>query len=139
MTDGRIKGAAFEREIVNKLKEFCDQHNANIHISRNFEQRYKPGECDINFLNYAIECKRYANGFNYKPAWWEQVCEAAGDTRIPTLIFKYNRLPIQVALPFWAILKNETKNNNKVFVVSWENFIDIIKENTIFQAYVNEH
>jgi hypothetical protein len=41
MVNSRNKGAAFERKIVNLLKEFSEEHNANIHITRNFEQLYK--------------------------------------------------------------------------------------------------
>lgn len=137
MPNSRNKGAGFEREIVNLLKTVCADNNANIHISRNFEQLYKKYECDINFLNYAIECKRYANGFGYQSGWWDQVCEAAGEKRIPVLIYKYDRRKIEVALPFYAILKDKERDNNKLFVCGWEEFVDIIKNNNIFQAYVN--
>ena len=137
MVNSRTKGAAFERKIVSLLKALSDEHKADIHISRNFEQLYKKGECDINFLNYAIECKCYAEGKGYKSGWWEQVCTAAGDTRIPVLVYKYNRSAIEVAMPFWAIIKDEPKDNNKIFTCKWEDFVDIIKKNTIFQAYVN--
>jgi len=137
MVNSRNKGAAFERKIVNLLKEFSEEHNADIHITRNFEQMYKKGECDINFLNYAIECKCYAEGKGYKSGWWEQVCISAGESRIPVLVYKYNRSPIEVAMPFWSILKDEPKDNNKIFTCKWDDFIDIIKKNKIFNAYVN--
>lgn len=136
MVNSRAKGAAFERDIVNLLKNFCNTHKANIHISRNFEQLYKKNQCDINFLNYAIECKRYAKGKTYKKGWWDQVCIAAGKTRIPVLVFKYDRADINVALPFYAFMENEPTDNNKVYTCPWEEFTDIIKQNKIFQAYV---
>ena len=127
MVNSRAKGAAFERDIVNLLKNFCNTHKANIHISRNFEQLYKKDQCDINFLNYAIECKRYAKGKTYKKGWWDQVCIAAGKTRIPVLVFKYDRADINVALPFYAFMENEPIDNNKVFTCPWEEFTNIIK------------
>lgn len=136
MVNPRAKGIGFERKIVNLLKDFCTENNAHVHISRNFEQLYKQNECDINFLNYAIECKCYAQGEGYKKGWWDQVVRAAGSTRIPVLVFKYNRKPIQVALPFYAILKDEEVDNSKLFVCEWEDFLDIVKKNKIFQAYV---
>ena len=40
-------------------------------------------------------------------------------------------------MPFWAILKDEPKDNAKIFTCGWDDFIDIIKRNNIFLAYVN--
>lgn len=136
MVNSRNKGAAFERDIVKALKLFCSNYDAQIHISRNFEQQFKEGQADINFLNYAIECKRYGEGKGLQASWWNQVCNAAGEDRIPVLVFKYNRADIQVALPLWAILEDEPKDNEKIFICKWPEFIHIIKRNKIFQAYV---
>ena len=136
MINSKAKGSAFERKIVNLLKEFVKNNNANVHISRNFEQNFKQGQCDINFLNYAIECKFYKEGDMYKKEWWKQVCDSA-EERIPVLVFKFNRRPIRVVLPFWAIMPNIEKNNEKVLICLWEHFLDIVKENKILKAYAN--
>jgi len=92
LTNGRRKGANFEREISNMIMDALGIED----VKRDIEQ-YRAGlHGDIIGVDgWCIECKRYASGITYKADWWEQVllaAEACGDQ--PVLIWKYDRQPI---------------------------------------------
>lgn len=103
MTNGRAKGAAFEREISQKIFE-----QLGIKVQRDLDQYRMKGRGDLIGLDgWCIECKRYANtkaNDLHKDAWWGQTCAAAsltGDQ--PVLIFKYDRQPIRCVVYLSAI------------------------------------
>lgn len=96
MTNGRQKGAAFEREVAKLVHE-----QLGISLKRDLEQ-YRSGDRGdlIGLEGWTIECKRYSSdrgvGGNYKPEWWGQVCSAAAAAGTePVLIYKYDRQPIK--------------------------------------------
>ena len=95
MADSRIKGAAFERDIVRRINAFADQHTLGFECKRNLDQYQTADLCDIQIPRHSIECKAYKSGWWYAPAWWEQVCLACGDNT-PVLIYKFNNKAIRV-------------------------------------------
>ena len=97
----RNKGAAFERAVAAELRDLT-----GVRFERNLEQ------CRADVLGdlvpddaawpFAIECKRHAAGVSCLTAWKVQATAAAGD-RIPAVVFKFDRQPIRVAVPLYAI------------------------------------
>lgn len=105
MTNGRNKGAAFEREIASLIRE-----NLGIEVKRDLEQYRAADHGDLLGLPFTIECKRYAmaNGGVHHPSWFEQVVkahEANPASMAPVLIYKYDRAAIRVAVPLSFINK----------------------------------
>jgi len=89
----RRKGAAFEREIANLIKD-----HLGLDAKRNLMQTAEGGHDLLGVSGWAIECKRYAS---IKPAdvrkFWEQtVMQAHYVEALPCLITKADRQPIQV-------------------------------------------
>lgn len=89
----RRKGAAFEREVANLIKD-----HLGFDAKRNLMQTAEGGHDLLGVHGWAIECKRYAS---IKPAdlkkFWEQtVSQAIGVSAWPCLITKQDRQPIQV-------------------------------------------
>ena len=105
MTNGRNKGAAFEREIASLIRE-----NLGIEVKRDLEQYRAADHGDLLGLPFTIECKRYAmaNGGVHHHSWWEQVVkahEANPASLAPVLIYKYDRAAIRVVVPLSFINK----------------------------------
>ena len=102
--NSRNKGASYERKVVGILNEFFLQNNFDVTCKRNLDQYQTKNLSDINIPFHSIECKHYKEGNWLKPEWWRQVCESAdNEGTIPILIFKFNRIPTRVAIPFHAI------------------------------------
>ena len=78
----RAKGATFEREVVNALKE-CGWPAA-----RNLDQ-WRDGGGDINLGPYMIECKRRASIAVYD--WLDQCTKAAQAGQIPVVVARGDR------------------------------------------------
>ena len=99
MTNGRQKGAAFEREVAKLIDE-----QLGVVVKRDLEQYRSSDRGDLIGLDgWVIECKRYSAdrgaGGNYRPEWWQQVCSAAASSGCqPVLIYKYDRQPIKCVL-----------------------------------------
>ena len=129
MTDSRKKGAAFERQIVNRLNDFFASHNLDITCKRNLDQYQSANLCDIEIPGHAIECKAYKSGWTYQTAWWNQVCGAAKDLT-PILIWKFNNKTIRCTVPLYAINPTFEKKNHKVAVLTFEEWLDILFLNT---------
>jgi len=101
---GRMKGAAFEREVASLLFD-----ELGIKFKREIEQ-YRQSDlgdlvpCDGTFP-FTIECKRYADGYLAKDAWWDQACAAAHAANlIPSLIYRFDRRPIVCRVPIAAFI-----------------------------------
>ena len=102
--NSRTKGASYERKVVGILNEFFLQNNFDVTCKRNLDQYQTKNLSDINIPFHSIECKHYKEGNWLKPEWWRQVCESAkNEGTIPILIFKFNRIPTRVAIPFYAL------------------------------------
>jgi len=97
MTNGRQKGAAFEREVIALIRD----HLGFDDVKRDLEQYRQKDRGDIMGVpGWVIECKRYANtrgsSGGYRPEWWEQAVAAANAVcSEPVLIYKYDRQPIR--------------------------------------------
>jgi hypothetical protein len=77
---------------------------------------------------HAVECKFYKEGTGLKSAWWNQVCESA-QGRIPVLIFKFNRRPIQVCIPLHAINTEWEEDNKKIAFMPMDEWLEILRRN----------
>jgi hypothetical protein len=121
MVNSRNKGAQFERDVAKILNEFFEAEGIDYQTKRNLDQYQGAGQCDLNMPYHAVECKFYKEGTGLKSAWWNQVCESA-QGRIPVLIFKFNRRPIQVCIPLHAINTEWEEDNKKIaYLCLWMN------------------
>jgi hypothetical protein len=104
MVNGRNKGASFERETANALRD-----ELGINFKRNLEQYRTAGHADLipddPAFPFTLELKRYASGpIGGAPAWWDQAVGAADlDGKMPCLIYKYDRKPMRCVIPLAAL------------------------------------
>jgi len=128
MVNSRNKGAAFERKIVLALNIKLKELGFKDRVKRNLSQYQTKGEADIYLRNLAIECKCYAGDpINFaKGSWWDQVCQAAGESHTPVLVYKYNTGRIKYVIPAHAICADEKmpKNNNTVMFGDFDDFLE---------------
>ena len=106
-TNGRNKGAAFERDIAKMLHD-----ELGISFKRDLEQYREGGHGDLipsdPEFPFTLELKRYADGpIGGQKAWWSQTCVAARrEDKYPALIYRYDRQPIRCVVPMaphhWA-------------------------------------
>ena len=95
----RSKGATFERAVC---KIIFDE--LGVEVRRNLSQYQERDLGDIMLDPFMIEAKRYASGNWFQKPWWEQAKTAAAkQNMIPVLIWKYDRQPIRVTLPMYAV------------------------------------
>jgi Holliday junction resolvase len=115
----RNKGANFERSVIAELREIMGDMVIPRDLRRNLSQYQEVDLCDIELEPFAIECKRYAKGNWYQKDWLEQCNRAAAKINlIPVLIWKYDRLPIRVTMPIYAV-NSEWAVNGQVDQYSW--------------------
>ena len=106
MVNGRNKGASFEREVANMLRDEL----GGISFKRNLEQYRTAGGADLIAddpdFPFTLELKRYKDGpIGGSPAWWDQVEGAADlDGKIPCLIYKYDRKPLRCVIPLSSVM-----------------------------------
>ena len=128
MVNSRNKGAAFERKIVLALNIKLKELGFKDRVKRNLSQYQTKGEADIYLRNLAIECKCYAGDpINFaKGSWWDQVCQAAGESHTPVLVYKYNTGRIKYVIPAHAICADEKmpQNNNTVMFGDFDDFLE---------------
>jgi len=135
--NSRNKGAAFEREVAKILNGFFQSNHIEFTTKRNLDQYQAKDQCDLNMPFHAVECKFYKEGEWYQQGWWNQVCESAGDSLIPVLVFKYNRRPIRVCVPLHAINTELPANNDITAVMPIESWLDVLQNN--WTKYENLH
>lgn len=92
----RTKGATFEREVVNQLKE------VGLDASRNLAQT-REGGADIHLGKYRLECKRRASIAVYD--WLDQCTAACTDGQTPVVIARGDRREAVVIMRFTDWLK----------------------------------
>ena len=78
----RTKGASFERDIVNVLKEHGYEAGRNLTQTRD-------GGGDIDLPRWLLECKRYAKIAVY--VWLKQAIKAARLGQIPVVIARADK------------------------------------------------
>jgi Holliday junction resolvase len=99
----RTKGASFERAIAAELEALT-----GVRFLRNLEQVRTAAHGDLIADDagwpFSIECKRMATGVSCLTAWKQQSEEAARLAgKLPAVVFKFDRQPVRVAVPFSAI------------------------------------
>ena len=95
MINSKNKGSAFEREVVNKIREAgLDKYaRRSIMSGAAFEL------ADLKTsLPYAIECKSLAKMAIYR--LWDQACRQATASKLPLLVTKANHKPILAVIDF---------------------------------------
>jgi len=128
--NSRTKGATYERQVVGILNKFFLKNNFDISCKRNLDQYQTKNLPDISIPFHSIECKHYKEGNWLKADWWRQVCESADlDNTIPVLIFKFNRVPTRVAIPFYAINTEWDIDNQKMAIMSMDDWLEILLKN----------
>lgn len=129
MTNGRQKGAAFERECISLIRENLGFEDAR----RDLEQYRQKDRGDIlGVPGWTIECKRYSAdrgaGGNYKPEWWAQACDAALAAGCePVLIYKYDRQPIKCVV-FLSSINSDYAGKDNTAVVSFSTWCMLVRE-----------
>ena len=126
MVNGRNKGASFEREIAKMLFD-----ELGIGFKRDLEQ-YRAGDHgdlipDDDAFPFVLELKRYADGpIGGQPVWWNQVVKAAArESKLPCLIYKYDRKPIRCVIPLDALMQHKTDH---VVEMDFEAFCYVTRE-----------
>ena len=100
MTNGRAKGANFERTVAKMILE-----ELGFECRRNLEQYREADHGDLNGVpGWCIECKRHRSGATFERAWWEQ-CETAANAHgeQPVLIYKYDHRPVRCVIRLSSI------------------------------------
>ena len=126
MTDSRKKGAVFERQFVNYIKDHLGESLPEL-PKRNLSQYQVKGEADIVIPGWSIECKAYASGATYKEAWWEQACDSSGD-RFPVLIYKFNNRPIRCVIQLMAVCRSFSYDPQLVAEMSLSTWVQVVRE-----------
>ena len=126
MTNGRQKGANFERELARMIYD-----ELGIEVKRDLEQYRASDHGDLIGLDgWTIEAKRYAKnpGGNYKPEWWHQVTSAANaDGTQPVLIYRYDRQPVKCVVRLSSINSDYAGKDNTA-TVSFQTWCMIVRE-----------
>ena len=126
MVNGRNKGASFEREVANMLRD-----ELGIGFKRNLEQYRTAGHADLipddPAFPFTLELKRYKDGpIGGAPAWWDQASGAADlDGKMPCLIYKYDRKPMRCVIPLAALTECD---HDYTVEVDFETFCFIARE-----------
>lgn len=124
MTNGRAKGAQFERTIARMCHE-----TMGFTVKRDLEQ-YRAGDRGdlIGVPGWVIECKRYASGSSFRDEWWAQVIKAADAAMCePVLIYKFDRQPIRCVV-FLSAINPDYWGKEDVATVSFETWCMIVGE-----------
>jgi len=132
MTNGRVKGANFERELARMIKD-----HLGVDTKRDLEQYRASDHGDLIGLDgWTIEAKRYAHnaGGNYKPEWWAQVTSAsnANGTQ-PVLVFKYDRQPIKCVVRLSSINADFAGKDNTA-TISFDTWCMLVREDWADEA-----
>ena len=122
----RDKGAAFERWLVNEIKDQLGEQMPETRVQRNLSQYQTKGQSDILIPGFAIEAKAYAKGYKHKQGWWVQACEQAGDLE-PVLVFKYDYQEPR-AVVFLSLINSEYDYTGMTCTISLPDLWYIIRE-----------
>ena len=136
MTNGRAKGAQFERDVARMCYD-----SLGFEAKRDLEQ-YRSGDRGdlIGVPGWVIECKRYASGHSYREEWWQQVIKAADAAMCePVLIYKFDRQPIRCVV-FLSAINPHFWGKADTATISFETWCMIVREGlTDEDRRTNEH
>ena len=124
MTNGRAKGAQFERDVARMIDQ-----SLGFRAKRDLEQ-YRSGDRGdlIGVPGWVIECKRYASGHTYKEGWLKQVTKAADAAMCePVLIYKFDRQPIRCVV-YLSAINPDYWGKADVATISFETWCMIVRE-----------
>ena len=128
MTNGRNKGASWERTVASMIKE-----SLGATVKRDLEQ-YRSGDRGdlIGLDGFVIECKRYkmANAGHHHQDWWNQVVNAASAVSPqtePVLIYKYDRAEPKVVVRL-SFLNDEYQGKPDTVTVSFDTWCMLVRE-----------
>ena len=125
MADSRQKGAAFERSIINAIKDNLGDKLPEM-PKRNLSQYQTKGQSDIIIPGFAIECKAYAKGYVHKKDWWVQACEQSGDLE-PVLVYKYDYQEPRAVLSL-SVISKDYDYTDMICTISLPDLFYIIRE-----------
>ena len=126
MTNGRNKGASWERTVASMVKE-----SLGATVKRDLEQ-YRSGDRGdlIGLDGFVIECKRYkmANGGHHHQDWWNQVVKAADSQGChPALIYKYDRAEPKVVVRL-SFLNPDFEGKEDTVTISFDTWCMLVRE-----------
>ena len=128
MTNGRNKGASWERTVASMIKE-----SLGATVKRDLEQ-YRSGDRGdlIGLDGFVIECKRYkmSNGGHHHQDWWNQVVNAASAVSPqtePVLIYKYDRAEPKVVVRL-SFLNPDYEGKSDTVTVSFDTWCMLVRE-----------
>ena len=126
MTNSRVKGASWERQLAKMVYE-----ELGIEVKRDLEQYRSADRGDLIGLDgWTIEAKRYAKnvGGNFKPEWWKQVTTAANANGTqPVLIYKYDRQPVKCVV-FLSSINADYAGKDNVATISFPTWCMLVRE-----------
>ena len=126
MTHSRNKGAAFERDVANLIRD-----SLGYECKRNLMQTAEGGHDLIGIPGWAIECKRYKEAKrNDLVRFWKQTWDQAqkvGD--LPMLVVKEDRKPIDVYIQWDGAGAADLEEGSfeRVVKVSFDLWVAIVK------------
>ena len=126
MTNGRNKGASWERTVASMVKQ-----SLGADVKRDLEQ-YRSGDRGdlIGLDGFVIECKRYkmANGGHHHQDWWNQVVNAADSQGChPALIYKYDRAEPKVVVRL-SFLNSDFEGKEDTVTISFDTWCMLVRE-----------
>lgn len=126
MTNGRNKGASWERTVASMVKQ-----SLGADVKRDLEQ-YRSGDRGdlIGLDGFVIECKRYkmANGGHHHQDWWHQVVKAADSQSChPALIYKYDRAEPKVVVRL-SFLNSDFEGKEDTVTISFDTWCMLVRE-----------
>jgi Holliday junction resolvase len=127
MANSRNKGAAFEREVVNLIKDCL-----GFDCKRNLDQTRDGGHDLLGVPGWAVECKRYAQvKHGDLTRFWEQTVDQAIKAGArPCLIVKEDRQPIMVFVDWDGPGKDayDSFDFNSAAQISFDLWCSIVRE-----------
>jgi hypothetical protein len=128
MVNGRNKGRAFELSVAKALFD-----ELGVKFSRDLRQYQEADHgdliCDDPTFPFSLELKRYAQGYTFRKDWWQQCRKAAeAQGKEPALVYKYDRMAIQVVLRMAFITQDDSYDDDMLLVTDWPTFMQIVRE-----------
>lgn len=123
MTNGRAKGAQFERDVARMCHEAM-----GFEVKRDLEQ-YRQGDRGdlLGVPGWVIECKRYASG-SCRSEWWAQATKAADAAMCePVLIYKFDRQPVRCQV-YLSAINPDYWGKDDVATISFDTWCMIVRE-----------